>query len=61
MVAEGIDTARGALVLAERLGVEMPIVELMNEVLFNGMAVTDAGERLMARDRVSELRGIDRA
>lgn len=61
MVAEGIDTARGALVLAERLGVEMPIVELMNEVLFNGMAATEAGERLMARDLVSELRGIDRA
>ena len=61
MVAEGIDTARGALVLADRLGVEMPIVELMNEVLFNGMAATEAGERLMARDLVSELRGIDRA
>ena len=56
--ADGRDSAQ---VLAARLGVEMPIVELMNEVLFNGMAATEAGERLMARDLVSELRGIDRA
>ena len=61
MVAEGIDTARGALVLAQRLGVEMPIVELMNDVLFDAVSPAEAGERLMARELSHELRGIDRA
>ena len=61
MVAEGIDTARGAQALARRLGVEMPIVELMNAVLFNALSPVEAGERLMAREAGHELRGIDRA
>ncbi len=61
MVAEGVYTSRGALVLAGRLGVEMPITELMNEVLFNGLAPARAAELLMARELVHELRGIDRA
>ena len=58
MVAEGIDTARGALVISTRLGVEMPIVELMNEVLFAGMPVAEAGETLMAREASHELQGL---
>ena len=58
MVAEGVDTARGALVVSTRLGVEMPIVELMNEVLFAGMPVAEAGEILMARELSHELRGL---
>ena len=36
MVAEGVEAAPGALQLANRLQVEMPIIELMNDVLFNG-------------------------
>ena len=58
MVAEGVDTARGALVIATRLGVEMPIIELMNQVLFAGMPVAEAGETLMARELSHELRGL---
>jgi len=60
MVAEGIDTARGALALARRCGVEMPIVELMNEVLFHELSVADATRRLMDREPVHELRGFAR-
>ncbi len=60
MVAEGIDTARGAHSLSQRLGVEMPIVKLMNDVLFDGLAVTEAADRLMSRELIHELHGIDR-
>lgn len=58
MVAEGVDTARGALVISTRLGIEMPIIELMNQVLFAGMPVAEAGETLMARELSHELRGL---
>lgn len=58
MVAEGVETSRGALALARRLGVEMPIVELINEALFNGLPVAEAGQVLMARELSHELRGL---
>ena len=58
MVAEGVDTSRGALALARRLGVEMPIVELINQALFNGLPVAEAGQVLMARELSHELRGL---
>ena len=58
MVAEGVEASRGALRLAQRLRVEMPIVELMNVVLFEGMPVSEAVERLMAREPSHELWGI---
>lgn len=60
MVAEGIDTSRGALALARRLGVEMPIVELINRALFDGLPVAEAGQVLMARELSHELRGLRR-
>jgi len=48
-VAEGVRTARAALGLARRSGVEMPIVQEINAVLFDGKscrrAVTDLMER----------------
>ena len=58
MVAEGVDTSRGALTLARRLGVEMPIVELINKALFDGLPVAEAGQVLMARELGHELRGL---
>lgn len=58
MVAEGVDTSRGALALARRLGVEMPIVELINQALFDGLPVAEAGQVLMARELSHELRGL---
>ena len=60
MVAEGVDTSRGAVALARRLGVEMPIVELINQALFNGLPVAEAGQVLMARELSHELRGLRR-
>lgn len=58
MVAEGVTAARGARQLANRFQVEMPIVELMNDVLFDRMSVAEAGELLMARELSHELWGI---
>lgn len=58
MVAEGVDTTRGALVLAERLGVEMPITESINQVLYRGLSVEACVKQLMSRPAGRELQGI---
>jgi glycerol-3-phosphate dehydrogenase (NAD(P)+) len=57
-VAEGVPTTRAARELARRHGVEMPITELLHEVLFNGMPIIEAGMTLMQRDPKNELDGI---
>jgi glycerol-3-phosphate dehydrogenase (NAD(P)+) len=49
-VAEGVTTARSAHALASREGVEMPIVEAVNKVLFEGQPARDAIGALMARE-----------
>ena len=53
-VAEGVDTTRAALSMAEGLGVEMPITRATYDVLFGGVSVTDAMAKLMGRDPRSE-------
>ncbi len=60
MVAEGVDTTRGAIVLARRLGVEMPIAEGIYQVLYEGLSVRAGLERLMSRPAGEELRGMSR-
>jgi glycerol-3-phosphate dehydrogenase (NAD(P)+) len=57
-VAEGVPTTVAALQLARRYGVEMPITELMHQVLFGGLSPHAAGARLMQRDPKPELEGI---
>lgn len=53
-VAEGVTTTRSALGLARRVGVEMPIVEAVHGVLFDGITPRDAMAALMARDLRAE-------
>ena len=53
-VAEGVDTVRGAMSLAEGLGVEMPITRATHDVLFGGVSVMGAVAQLMGRDPRSE-------
>jgi len=53
-VAEGVITAASSKALAERHGVDMPIVEVVNRVLFEGQAARAAGSELMARELRSE-------
>lgn len=53
-VAEGVRTARAALGLARRAGVEMPIVQEINAVLFEGKSCRRAVTDLMERGAKSE-------
>jgi glycerol-3-phosphate dehydrogenase (NAD(P)+) len=53
-VAEGVATTRSALALAEREGVEMPIVSMVHRVLFDGMAAHAGVTELMARELRAE-------
>ena len=49
MVAEGVATARAAVALSSRHGVEMPIARKVHEVLFEGRPARDAVGDLLAR------------
>jgi len=49
-VAEGVETARTARALAERLGVDMPITREVAAVLFDGKPARAALTDLLARD-----------
>jgi glycerol-3-phosphate dehydrogenase (NAD(P)+) len=53
-VAEGVVTTRSAHALAAREGVEMPIVDAVQRVLFDGQPARDAIAALMARELRSE-------
>ena len=45
MVVEGVYSAKATLALAREHGVEMPIVEAVNNVLFNGMTAKRGSHR----------------
>ncbi|HYK81911.1 MAG TPA: NAD(P)H-dependent glycerol-3-phosphate dehydrogenase [Gemmatimonadales bacterium] len=53
-VAEGVNTARSAVTLAERHGVELPIAQEVNAVLFEGKAPRQALADLMERELKAE-------
>lgn len=59
MVAEGVKTSKPVLAMAEREGVEMPIVEHVVKVLYEGVAPEDLVRSLMTREAKPELHGID--
>lgn len=48
-VAEGVDTIAGAITLAERLGIEMPIAQAMHSVIFNDIPLERAISELLER------------
>ena len=48
-VAEGVDTTAGAIAVAGRLGVEIPIAEAMHSVLFGGVSLERAISDLLER------------
>lgn len=54
MVVEGVYSAQAALGLAQAYGVEMPIIEQVNQVLFHGKAAAEAVTELMLRDKTIE-------
>jgi glycerol-3-phosphate dehydrogenase (NAD(P)+) len=53
-VAEGVATTKSALALAEREGVEMPIVSMVHRVLFDGLSANRGVTELMARELRAE-------
>src|SRR6266571_394329 len=53
-VAEGANTSRAGVALGRRMGVELPIVEKVSEVLFGGKAPPEAVTDLMERELKAE-------
>ena len=54
MVVEGVYSAKAALALAKKYGVQIPIIEQVNQVLFEGKAADEAVKDLMLRDKKLE-------
>ena len=54
-VAEGINTARAVKKLADRAGLEMPITNKVNAVLYDGKPARDAVAELMSRPLREEI------
>ena len=54
MVIEGINTCRAAKHLADKMGVEMPIINQAYAVLFEGKPALEATMALMSRDKRHE-------
>ena len=55
MVVEGVRTTKAAKQLAEKYGVNMPITNVLYDVLFNNVNAKAAVDLLMARDKKYEL------
>jgi glycerol-3-phosphate dehydrogenase (NAD(P)+) len=55
MIAEGVQTSRAAYMLAQRSGIEMPIVAEVYAVIFEGRTAREAVENLMLREPKPEL------
>jgi glycerol-3-phosphate dehydrogenase (NAD(P)+) len=53
-VAEGANTSKAGAALGRKMGVELPIIEKVCEVLFRGKAVREGIGELMARELKSE-------
>lgn len=54
MVVEGVYSAKAALELARKHDVNMPIVEAVNKVLFEGANAREASMQLLIRDKTIE-------
>ena len=54
MVVEGVYSAKAGYALAQKYGVNMPIIEQVNKILFEGKPAADAVSELMLRDKKVE-------
>ena len=59
MVVEGVYSAKAALALAQKYEVDMPIVQGVNEILFEGKSVGDGITELMIREKRIENSSLD--
>lgn len=55
MVVEGVYSAKAAMELAQKYQIQMPIIEQVNKVLFEGKSAAQAVKELMLRDRKEEI------
>lgn len=55
MVVEGVHSAKAALSLSRKYHVEMPIVEVVNQVLFENKKASEAVNELMLRMKKDEI------
>lgn len=53
-VVEGVYSAKAARKLAKKYQVSMPIIEAVNQVLFEGKSAKEATVELLTRDRIAE-------
>lgn len=54
MVVEGVYSAKAAYKLSRKYGVEMPIVSVVNQVLFEDLNAAEGMKMLLTRNRTSE-------
>ncbi len=54
MVVEGVYSAKAGYALAQKYGVNVPIIEQVNRILFEGKPAKDAVSELMLRDKKVE-------
>ncbi len=54
MVVEGVYSAKAAIGLAKKYGVDLPVIEQVNAVLFEDRPVREAVHELMTRDKKAE-------
>lgn len=59
MVVEGVYSAKAALALGKKYHVTLPIIEKVNEVLFEGRPAAEAVKDLMLRDKTIEHSLVD--
>ncbi len=59
MVVEGVYSAKAALMLARKYEVDMPIVQGVNEILFEGKSVGEGIKELMIREKRRENSALD--
>ena len=59
MVVEGVFSAKAAVALGRKYQVELPIIEQVNEVLFNDKPAKEAVKDLMLRDKKNEHEELD--
>lgn len=55
MVVEGVHSAKAAMELARKYDVQLPIIEQVNQILFEGKSAGQAVKELMLRDKKVEV------
>ena len=58
MVVEGVYSAKAGLALAEKYRVSAPIIQEVNQILFEGKPALAAVNDLMLRDKTKESSGV---